>query len=684
MATDAPTGPAPSAGPTNFIEQIIEADSASAKWGCWPGTATPRVHTRFPPEPNGFLHIGHAKSICLNYGLAKKYGGKFNLRFDDTNPAKEELQYVEGIKRDVRWITAGLEGGRPHSFDQGPHAGGMFWASDYFQQMYDFAVALIRAGHAYVCELTADEVSARRGSTSVPATSPFRDRPGNESLRLFDEMRRGVHPDGKMTLRARIDLASPNFNLRDPVLYRIMHAHHHNTGDRWCIYPMYDWAHGIEDSLENITHSICTLEFENHRPLYDWFIRAVGQAVGGQHPPGAASTELGGSGPATSPRALWHSQQIEFAKLLFTHTVLSKRNLLKMVTDGVVKGWDDPRMPTIVGLRRRGFPASAIADLCAEVGVTKFDSVIDLSRLENAARSTLNRTAPRAMCVLDPLRVTVTNWPAGKVDLLDFVINPEDPGAGTRQVPFTGELFIEREDFMEAPTKGFFRLAPGQEVRLRWAYLLTCTGVTKDSAGNIASVQCTYDPATRGGDVPPNPDGTPGRKVKATLHWISAAHARTGEVRLVDRLFNHPAPGERTGNWADDLNPDSLRVVTGAMLDPAVVDAAPGQAFQFERLGYFAADPDTRPGAPVFNRTITLKDSAKDTGEAKPKAPVRNYTLPEAAHDLKIKQGVLLEVARAAGIGEPAAISARQPAHLTLDEVRAMKAWLKANPAPKA
>ena len=595
------SGPAP-AVPDHFIDEIIKADIASGRWGLGGqgglgrggvagGVAGASVQTRFPPEPNGYLHVGHAKSICLNYGLAQKYGGKFNLRFDDTNPEKEEQEYVDSIIRDVKWLTSAFGG----SFDSGNHAGGLFYASDLFGLMYDYAVELVKKGLAYVCELPAEEVSKRRGTPAIPATSPFRDRPAAESLKLLDEMRRGVHPDGSMTLRAKIDLASPNFNLRDPVMYRIVHEKHHNTGTDWCIYPMYDWAHGFEDSFEKVTHSICTLEFENHRPLYDWFINAVNQG----------RTE-DGSGPWG--KTIWHSRQIEFAKLQLNYTVLSKRNLLRMVSDKVVRGWDDPRMPTLSGMRRRGYTPAALRAFCEEIGVTKTDSVIDIGRLENAVRADLNKRSPRAMSVLRPLKVVIENWPAGKVDELDFVINPEDAAAGTRKVKFSGTLYIEREDFMEEPPKKFFRLSPGQEVRLRWAYFIRCTGVEKDSAGNITAVRCTYDPATRGGDAPAGPNGEPPRKVKATLHWVSAEHAIGGEVRLFDRLFKAEFPGERTGKWEDDLNPDSLTVLTDAKLDPVLATAKPGEAYQFERLGYFTVDPESAPGKPVFNRTVSLKD----------------------------------------------------------------------------
>lgn len=581
----------------NFLEQIIEADNASKKWGTWgakdPVRAdVPRVHTRFPPEPNGYLHVGHAKSICLNSGLAKKYGGKFNLRFDDTNPAKEEQEYVDSIIRDVKWL-----GG---DFDTGPNAGGLFFASNYFDQMYAFTEELIQKGKAYICQLSGDEVSARRGTPTVPATSPYRDRPVEESLKLLEEMRDGKHPNGAMTVRARIDLASPNFNLRDPVMYRIIHEHHHNTGDKWSMYPMYDWAHGLEDSLEGITHSICTLEFENHRPLYDWFIDAINE----------------GRGPDSKwGMPIHHPQQIEFAKLRPTYTVMSKRNLLKMVEEKTVSGWDDPRMPTISAMRRRGYPPEALRNFVTDVGVTKVESYIDIGRLENAVRDVLNKTTPRTMAVLKPLKVTIENWPDEKVDELDFVINPEDEGAGERKVPFSKVIYIEQDDFMENPPKKFFRLAPGAEVRLRWAYFITCTGVEKDASGNITGIRATYDPATRGGDAPVGADGKPTKKVKGTIHWISAQHAVPAEVRLFDRLFTTEVPGEKTGNYLDDLNPNSLEVVQ-ALVEPWLGanakynnETLEGARFQFERLGYFNVDKDSAPGKLVFNRTVTLKDS---------------------------------------------------------------------------
>jgi glutaminyl-tRNA synthetase len=615
--------PSPDAHPAparylNFIEQLIEADAQSGRWGTWTaadaGTGTaaaerlgkPRVHTRFPPEPNGYLHVGHAKSINLNFGLATKYGGKFNLRFDDTNPAKEEQEYVDSITRDVRWLGADWEG---------PHGGGLHYASNLFDRMYDFAVELIKKGKAYVCDLPAAEVAARRGKPGVPGTSPFRDRPIEESLRLIDEMRRGVHPDGSRTVRAKIDLASPNFNLRDPVMYRIVHEEHHNTGSTWCIYPMYDWAHGFEDSAEEITHSICTLEFEDHRPLYDWFINAVNEG-----------RTADGSG--TWGKKIHHAQQIEFAKYRPTYTILSKRNLLKLVQDKLVSGWDDPRMPTISGMRRRGYTPESLRAHMEDVGVTKMESSIDVVRLENAVRDHLNKIAPRRMGVLRPLTVIIENYPTGQTEEFDAVNNPENPSGGSRKVPFSREIVIERDDFLESPPKKFFRLAPGQEVRLRWAYIIKCVGVEKDAAGNITLVRCTYDPATRGGDIPLGPDGKPVRKVQGTIHWVSKAHAVLADVRLFDRLCSAEEPGKRTGNWQDDLNPASLEVITGSMLEPSLATAGfggpsrtengadVGDRFQFERLGYFCVDRDSKPGALVFNRTVTLKDTwAKVAGK---------------------------------------------------------------------
>ncbi len=569
--------------PTNFLRQIIDADNAAGKWGTWPDGRA-KVQTRFPPEPNGYLHIGHSKSICLNSGLARDYGGKFNLRFDDTNPSKEEQEYVDAIKSDVKWLGA--------DYEAGPIAGGVFWASDYFERMYAWAEELIQKGKAYVCELTADQMSAMRGSTTAPAQSPHRDRPIEESLRLLREMRAGKHPNGAKTLRAKIDLASPNFVMRDPVMYRIVHEHHHNTGDTWCIYPMYDWAHCLEDSIEGITHSICTLEFRNNRPLYDWFIDSINEGRG----PGSKWGER-----------IHHPQQIEFARLNLTYTVMSKRFLLKLVEEKRVHGWDDPRMPTIAGLRRRGYTPESIRNFCEDVGVTTQESVIDVGRLENALRDHLNKVAPRTMSVLKPVKVVIENWPEGKTDELDFVVNPEDEAAGKRKVVFSREIFIEADDFMETPMKGFFRLAPGQEVRLRWAYFITCTGVVKDAAGNVVEVRATYDPATRGGDAPVGPDGKPTKKVKGTIHWVNAATAAKAQVRLFDRLFSVETPGEKTGNYFDDLNPNSLETVT-ALVDPAIMGSKVGTTFQFERLGYFCVDKDTTPTNLVFNRTVTLKD----------------------------------------------------------------------------
>ncbi|GIK17874.1 MAG: glutamine--tRNA ligase/YqeY domain fusion protein [Leptolyngbya sp. PLA2] len=579
--------------PRHFIRQIIDEDMRSGRWGG-------RVHTRFPPEPNGYLHVGHAKSICLNFGLAQEYGGRFNLRFDDTNPLKEEMEFVEGIKRDVLWLGADWSG---------PHGGGIFWASDYFQQMYDYAVELVKKGRAYVCDLTAEQTREYRGTLTEPGRpSPYRDRSVEENLDLLDRMRRGEFPDGSRTLRAKIDMASPNLNLRDPVMYRILHATHHNTGDAWCIYPMYDWAHGLEDSIEGITHSICTLEFENHRPLYDWFIDAINEGRTDD-----------GAGPWG--RKIPHPQQIEFAKLALTTVLMSKRNLRRLVEEGHVAGWDDPRMPTICAMRRRGYTPESLRTLCEQVGVTKYNSVTEVVVLENAVRDHLNKAAPRRMAVLRPLRVVITNWADGgdpdRTEWMDAVNNPEDPGAGTRHVPFTRELFVERDDFMEDPPRGYFRLAPGVEVRLRYAYWITCREVVKDTAGNAVELRCTYDPATRGGETPPpDPDGKV-RKVKATLHWVSATHCRRAEVRLFDRLFVADEPGKRTGNFLDDLNPASLETIRDAAVEPGLIGGTPDEPawpdcirrFQFERLGYFCVDPDSTPDRPVFNRTVTLKDT---------------------------------------------------------------------------
>lgn len=544
----------------NFITEIIDEH---IKTGRFAG----RVHTRFPPEPNGYLHIGHAKSICLNYGLAVQYKGKFNLRFDDTNPSKEEQEYVDSIIADVRWLGA----------DWGNNT---LFASDYFEQMYAWACELIKKGKAYVCDLTAEEIRQHRGTLTVPGKeSPCRNRSAEENLDLFSRMRKGEFPDGTKTLRAKLDLAHPNLNMRDPVMYRILHASHHRTKDAWCIYPMYDWAHGLEDSIEGITHSICTLEFENHRPLYDWFIDQL---------------------------EIFHPQQIEFARLNITYTVLSKRKLLELVTGNHVTGWDDPRMPTIAAFRRRGYPAQAIRDFCEEIGVAKFNSTIEVSVLEEAARNILNKTSQRVMGVLRPLKVVIVNYPEGDCEEMDAINNPEDPTYGTRKVPFSRELYIEREDFRENPPKEFFRLAPGREVRLRYAYFIKCVEVIKDASGQITELRCTYDPATRGGD---SPDG---RKVKATLHWVSAQHAVNAQVKLYDRLFTHADPEDvpEGKDFKIHLNPRSLERLHDCKLEPSTAQARLETRYQFERLGYFCLDiKDTSPGTPVFNRTVTLKDT---------------------------------------------------------------------------
>ncbi len=548
----------PDGGSLNFIEAIVETDLKTGK--------RDRVQTRFPPEPNGYLHIGHAKSICLNFGLAQQYGGKCNLRFDDTNPTKEDIEYVDSIKEDVRWLG--------FSWDDRE-----FYASDYFEQLYEWAVQLIKSGKAYVCDLTPDQVREYRGTLTEPGkNSPYRDRTVEENLDLFERMRNGEFPDGARTLRAKVDMASPNVNMRDPVMYRILHAHHHRTGDAWCIYPSYDWAHGQSDSLEGITHSICTLEFENHRPLYNWFIEQLG---------------------------IFHSQQIEFARLNLTYTVMSKRKLLTLVKEGRVSGWDDPRMPTICGLRRRGYTPEAMREFCRRIGVAKFNSTIEVHVLENSIRDDLNQHAPRVMAVLKPLKVVITNYPEGQDEQLDAVNNPEDPAAGVRQIPFSRELYIERDDFMEDPPKQFYRLAPGREVRLRWAYFIRCESVVKNpKSGEVVELHCTYDPATRGGNAPD------GRKVKATIHWVSAEHAIPAEVRLYDHLFRtvDPEQVEAGKTWLDNLNPNSLQVLPTAQLEPSLVKAHVGDRFQFERLGYFSVDYDSKPGALVFNRTVTLRD----------------------------------------------------------------------------
>jgi glutaminyl-tRNA synthetase len=548
----------------DFVRQIVADDCKSGKWDG-------RVVTRFPPEPNGYLHIGHAKSICLNFGIAAEFGGKCHLRFDDTNPEKEEQEYVDSIIEDVKWL----------GWDWGKN---LFFGSDYFQQMHDWAVELIKKGKAYVCDLAAEQTREYRGTlTGAGKDSPYRNRSVEENLDLFERMRKGEFPDGSRTLRAKIDMAHPNFNMRDPVMYRIVHASHHRTGDKWCIYPMYDWAHGLEDSIEKITHSICTLEFENHRPLYDWFLNELG---------------------------IYHPQQIEFARLNLTYTVMSKRKLLKLVQDKLVAGWDDPRMPTLCGMRRRGFSPAAIRNFCDKISVNKFNSTIDFALLQHCLREELNKSSPRVMAVLNPLKVVIENYPEGKVEYLDAINNPEDPAAGSRQIPFSREIYIERDDFMEEAPKKFFRLAPGREVRLRYAYFITCTNVIKDSAGNITELRCTYDPATRGGDAPD------GRKVKSTLHWVCAKNAIEAEVRLYEHLFTKENPDEveacppgREGkDFTAFINPNSLTKLSGCKVEPYLKDAKPLSRWQFERLGYFCVDTDSKDGKLIFNRTTTLRD----------------------------------------------------------------------------
>jgi glutaminyl-tRNA synthetase len=557
----------------DFIRQIVAEDIKTNKWDG-------RVVTRFPPEPNGYLHIGHAKSICLNFGIAAEFGGRCHLRFDDTNPEKEEQEYVNSIIENVRWL----------GWDWGEH---LYYGSDYFEQMYEYAVQLVKKGKAYVCDLTAEQTRQYRGTLTEPGKdSPYRNRSIEENLDLFERMRAGEFPDGSRTLRAKIDMAHPNLNMRDPVMYRILHASHHRSGDKWCIYPMYDWAHGFEDSIETVTHSICTLEFENHRPLYDWFIDAVNEGRTND-----------GSGPWG--KKIHHPQQIEFARLNLTYTVMSKRRLLNLVQEGLVSGWDDPRMPTISGIRRRGYSPEAIREFCRLIGVNKFNSTVDIALLEHCLREDLNKTSPRVMAVLRPLKVVIDNYPEGQTEELDAVNNPEDPNAGTRKVPFSRELYIEQEDFMEEPPKKFFRLAPGREVRLRYAYFVTCTKVVKDKDGNIVELHCTYDPATRGGDAPD------GRKVKSTLHWVSAGHAIEAEVRLYDHLFTKEYPDDvaEGEDFKSNLNPGSLEVLTSCRLEPSLAQAKPFSRYQFERLGYFCVDPDSTKEKPVFNRTVGLRDT---------------------------------------------------------------------------
>ena len=540
----------------DFIREIVAADVRNG--------LHETIVTRFPPEPNGYLHIGHAKSICLNFGIAREFGGRCHLRFDDTNPAKEEQEYIDAIEADVRWL----------GFDWGEH---LHHASVYFEQLYAWAVDLVRAGKAYVDDLTADEIREHRGTLTEPGReSPYRTRSVDESLDLFQRMRAGEFPNGARVLRARIDMAAPNINLRDPVLYRIVHAAHPRTGDAWCIYPTYDFAHGQSDAIEGVTHSICTLEFEVHRPLYDWLIENL---------------------PVPS-----RPRQYEFARLNLTYTVLSKRVLLRLVNEGHVRGWDDPRMPTISGLRRRGFPAEGIREFAAMIGVAKADSVVEVGQLEFAVRGVLNRTAQRRFAVLDPLRVVIENYPTQHVEEMEVANNPEDPSAGSRTVPFTRDLWIERDDFMEEPAPKFFRLAPGREVRLRGAYFVTCREVVKDAAGEVVELRCTYDPATRGGDA------SDGRRPKATLHWVSAAYAVPAEVRLYDHLFTRPDPGA-DGDLFADLNPASETVLSRTFVEPSLTQASVGETVQFERLGYFSPDPDSMAGHLVFNRTLTLKDS---------------------------------------------------------------------------
>ena len=545
--------------PSNFIREIVDEDLRTDKYGG-------RVHTRFPPEPNGYLHIGHAKSICLNFGLAEDYGGLYNLRFDDTNPTKEEVEYVESIQEDVRWL----------GFDWEDR---LFYASDYFQQLYEWAVQLIKKGKAYVCDLSADEVREYRGTLTEPGKeSPYRSRSVEENLELFERMRAGEFPDGARTLRAKIDMAHPNVVMRDPIMYRILHETHHRTGDEWCIYPTYDWAHGQSDSIEGITHSICTLEFENNRQLYDWYLDAL---------------------------EIYHPQQIEFARLNLNYTVMSKRKLLRLVEQGIVSGWDDPRMPTLSGLRRRGYTPEAIRNFSERIGVAKANSIVDIAMLEHAIREVLNQRAPRVFGVLRPLRVVIDNYPQDLVEEMECINNPEDPSMGTRKVPFSRVLYLEQEDFREDPPRKWFRLAPGREVRLRYAYFVTCVDVVKDGNGKVVELHCTYDPATRGGD---SPDG---RKVRGTLHWVSAAHSLPAEVRLYDQLSLKPDPDavEEGAGFTANLNPDSLEVLTGCRVEPSLADVASGSRYQFERQGYFCVDPDSRDGQLVFNRTVALRDT---------------------------------------------------------------------------
>jgi glutaminyl-tRNA synthetase len=548
----------PVARPSNFIREIILDDLKTNKY-------EGRVQTRFPPEPNGYLHLGHAKAICLNFGLADEFGGKTNLRFDDTNPEKEETEYVESIQEDVKWL--------------GFHWDGLFYASDYFEHLYAWAVQLIKAGHAYVDDLSAEEIRKHRGTLTEPGKdSPYRNRTPEENLPLFERMKTGEFPDGSRTLRAKIDMASPNVNLRDPVMYRILHAEHHRTGNQWCIYPMYDYAHGESDSLERVTHSICTLEFESHRPLYNWFIQKLG---------------------------IFPSQQIEFDRLNLTYTLLSKRKLLQLVQEKYVSGWDDPRMPTISGIRRRGYTPEAIRNFCGAIGASKTNGSIELAMLEHFVREDLNKRSLRVMAVLRPLKVVIDNYPENQFEEMDAVNNPEDDAAGKRKVPFSRELYIEQDDFREVPPPKYYRLSPGREVRLRYGYFITCTRVVKNEKGEVVEVRCSYDPATRGGNAPD------GRKVKATIHWVSASRAVNAEVRIYENLFlkENPDDVEAGQDFTANLNPHSLDVIPQVKLEPSLANAAVGSRYQFERLGYFCVDPDSKPGKPVFNRTVALKDA---------------------------------------------------------------------------
>jgi len=558
--TEAETGAnaIPESRQSNFIRDIILDDLKTNKY-------SGRVQTRFPPEPNGYLHIGHAKAICLDFGLADEFGGHTNLRFDDTNPEKEETEYVDSIMEDVKWL--------------GFHWDGLFYASDYFDQLYEWALKLIRDGKAYVDDLSAEEIRKYRGTLTEPGKdSPHRNRSVEENLDLFQRMKAGEFPDGSRVLRAKVDMASPNLNMRDPVMYRILHAAHHRTGDKWCIYPMYDYAHGQSDSLEKVTHSMCTLEFEDHRPLYNWFIQQLG---------------------------IFPSQQIEFDRLNLTHTLLSKRKLLQLVREGRVRGWDDPRMPTLSGIRRRGYTPEAIRNFCASIGVSKTTGSIELAMLEHFVREDLNKRALRVMAVLRPLKVVIDNYPENQTEEMDAVNNPENAAAGSRKVPFSRVLYIEQDDFREVPPPKYFRLTPGREVRLRYGYLVTCTSVVKNDKGEVVEVHCSYDPATRGGNTPD------GRKVKATIHWVSAAHAVDAEVRIYENLFlkENPSDVEEGKDVLDNLNPHSLEIIADAKVEPSLANATAGTRYQFERLGYFSVDPDSKPGRPVFNRTVALKDA---------------------------------------------------------------------------